>query len=506
MEQVIPSCAIILAHGLGEHCFPFGGNDAPRPKYACEVGNIPLVLRAIAQIQKAGISKIFVVAGFQAQVIKELVLNLPVNFHRIEDYQHGDAVALAQFLQQVNLEKDALVMNADLMTWEKDLSNLLKVYQETRQCCVLFDELHPEEDRLSWPGLILNSTADQVQAVTGQTVANQFRLSGLYIFTTDNLEKLKRVPENHQSIYIFQLLAKLKQPIYAVRSIEPLVHVDRAFDYLEANQVVMNRAVHNITMAKGIYVYETGRGEPNPEFIFPGTIIEPGSRIVFEENSYISPYRTHEAHLAAISKMNGFSVVPIRIRGDVHLQKGARIGLNSLIEGNLVLGNDSYVEDSIIEQNVLVGVRVAIRRHAVIRGRSVLGDDTRFECAADFEGVAGKGTIYMHPGQCWIVTGQRCDLGAGNFFGTWRFDSGRCSYQIGDRMVIPKSDEIANASYIGDDVRTAIGVSFYPGTRVGADTLIGAGYVTNGTLAGGYSYYIKQDKHKVKVGLVRPKK
>jgi len=104
------------------------------------------------------------------------------------------------------------------------------------------------------------------------------------------------------------------------------------------------------------------------------------------------------------------------------------------------------------------------------------------------------------------VTGQRCDLGAGNFFGTWRFDSGRCSYQIGNRTIKPKSDEIANASYIGDDVRTAIGVSFYPGTRVGSDSLIGAGYVASGTMPGGFSYYIKQDRHKVRVGLVRQKK
>jgi NDP-sugar pyrophosphorylase family protein len=446
------------------------------------------------------------VAGFQAQTIKSLVSNLPVQIHVIEDFQHGDAVAFAQFLQQANVREDVLVMNADLMTFEMDFLNLLKAYQMTNRCCVLFDALHPEEDRLSWPGVQLNSTLSQVQTVTGHVADSEFRLSGLYIFTTDNLEVLKQPSANNQPVYLFQRLQELEQPIQAVQSVEPLVHVDRTFDYLEANQVILRRAVNEISQAKGVYVYEAGRGEPNPEFVFPGTIIEPGSRIIFEENSFISPYQTRKAHLEAISKIKQFAVVPIRIRGHVHLREGAWIGLNALIEGNLVLGKNSSIEDSVVEKDVLAGERVIIRRHAVIRGRSVLGDDTRFECAADFEGVAGKGTIYMHPGQCWIVTGQRCDLGAGNFFGTWRFDSGRCAYQIDGRTIIPKSEEIANASYLGDDVRTAIGVSFYPGTRIGADALIGAGYVASGTIPGGYSYYIKQDKHKVRVGLVRPKK
>ncbi|MBN2092192.1 hypothetical protein JW964_21410, partial [candidate division KSB1 bacterium] len=97
-----------------------------------------------------------------------------------------------------------------------------------------------------------------------------------------------------------------------------------------------------------------------------------------------------------------------------------------------------------------------------------------------------------------------CDLGAGNFFGTWRFDSKRCSYLIGGRSILPKSETISNASYIGDDVRTAIGVFFLPGTRVGADALISAGYIASGNMEGGYSYYWKPENKRIRVGLVRP--
>jgi NDP-sugar pyrophosphorylase family protein len=65
--------AMVLAHGVGEHCFPFGGEKSPRPKYAFEVANVPLVKRVIEQLLAAGMEKVYVVAGFQAHVIEQIV-------------------------------------------------------------------------------------------------------------------------------------------------------------------------------------------------------------------------------------------------------------------------------------------------------------------------------------------------------------------------------------------------------------------------------------------------
>ena len=169
-----------------------------------------------------------------------------------------------------------------------------------------------------------------------------------------------------------------------------------------------------------------------------------------------------------------------------------------------MVGEGSYIEDSVVEKAVLIGDRVGVRRHSVVRGLTVCGNGSRYECAADFEGVAGNGTIYMHPGQCWIVTGEKCDLGAGNFFGTWRFDSDRSAYLIDGRPVRPWCDRVANASYIGDDVRTAVGVCLAPGTRVGADSLLGAGYQASGTLGPKKGYIPRQkDILECRVGFLR---
>ena len=289
--------------------------------------------------------------------------------------------------------------------------------------------------------------------------------------------------------------------LYTVRADGRVVHVDRPFDYLDANQTVMQQAVERIASAEGAYVYVGGEGKPDPKYIFPGCIISPGVRIVMEEGSFIGPYDTKEAHLAGLEAKTG-GVIPIRIRGSLHLGQRSRVVLNSLIEGNLVVGADSYIEDSVVEKKVLVGDGVAIRRNAVIRGQSVCGDNTRFECAADFEGVAGKGTIYMHPGQCWVVTGQGCDLGAGNFFGTWRFDEGICAYNIGGRKVKPRCDEIGNASYLGDHTRTGVGVMVAPGTLIGPDVMIGIGMLPSGRVDAGFGYLPKHKVAKVRVGLL----
>jgi len=501
----LPKAAFILCHGIGEHCFPFGGIKALRPKYAHEVGNIPLVSRIANELLALKVNRIFIVTGFRGEVIQKLFQNPPeaIRFLPVQAYAHGDGNALTEALQACDHQGDAWVVNGDLLTFGRDYPNMLSAYSRlSSQSLLLCDEFHPEEDRQSWVSLELNQSENQATRILKHSPDGKYRLSGMALFCAADIARLKAAPVSDDAVYLGDRLSALNQPFAAVKSVEPLVHVDRAFDYLEANQVLIQRAADAIQSAQGVYVYVGGEGEPNPEFIFPGTIIEPGARIVFEEGSFIGPYTTKAAHIR-YAKSSKSDVLPIRIRGHVHLQTGARIGLNAIIEGNLILGPESYVEDSVVEQYVLTGRSSEIRRNAVVRGFSVCGDRTRFECGADFEGVAGNGTIYMHPGQCWIVTGQECDLGAGNFFGTWRFDSGRCRYRIGDRVITPKCDQISNASFIGDRVRTAIGVFFAPGTRVGANSLIGAGYLPSGAMDAGYGYLAKQETMKVRVGFLR---
>ena len=73
------------------------------------------------------------------------------------------------------------------------------------------------------------------------------------------------------------------------------------------------------------------------------------------------------------------------------------------------------------------------------------------------------------------VVGEHSDLGAATVCGTLRFDDGRTPHLIKGRKEIPA--EGSNATYIGDFCRTGVNVTFWPGKKVGAYAVIGAGTV-----------------------------
>ena len=507
--------AMVLAHGVGEDCFPYGGEKSPRPKYAFEVANVPLVKRVVDQLLAVGIERVWVVAGFQSHVIEQIVSesygDRPVEVIAVEHYRAGDAVAALSAARKANISGNLLIVNGDLLAFGADYRGLINAFAETggNHPVALYDELRDAEDKLSWHTAELANDGTRIARIKGRVEDGRYRLTGMYALDANTLAMSSQLAlSSSQPMYLAAALQEAISyglPIGAVRAQDEVVHVDRCFDYLDANQTIVLREVRAIAERNGAYVYRGGEGEPDPEFIFPGTIVSPGATVVCEEGAFIGPYETQEQHLAAL-KRDHPAVTPIRIRGDLYLGKGSRVGLNALIEGPVIVGENSYIEDSVVEKGVLICNGVGVRRHAVVRSLSVCADRSRFECAADFEGVAGPGTTYMHPGQCWIVTGRKCDLGAGNFFGTWRFDSGRCEYNIRGRMVRPGKEHTANATFIGDDVRTGVGVFLAPGTRVGADSLLGIGMIAHGTYDAGYFYTPKQEIVKLRVGFVRPHK
>jgi len=529
--------AMVLAHGVGEDCFPYGGDKSPRPKYAFEVANVPLVQRVIDPLLAVGMERVYVVAGFQAHAIEQIVSRAyagrPVQVITVEDFRSGDAVAALSAARKANLRGNLMLVNGDLLAFEADYRGLINAFIEMggNHPVALYDELGHEEDKLSWHTIETSSDGRHVRRVKGRVEDGRHRLTGMYAIDANSLSMSSQASLGERT-YIAAAIGEAIGagiPIGAVQAQDDVVHVDRCFDYLDANRTVLIREVRSIAERKGAYVHrapgpgldEAGGDYPDPEFIFPGTIITPGATVVLEEGAFIGPYDTRAGHLAALKGIHARRVtrsrasattrraaepamIDIRIRGDLYLGKGSRVGLNALLEGNIVVGENSYIEDSVVEQGVLIGSGVGVRRHAVVRHGTVCGDRSRFECAADFEGVAGPGTIWMHPGQCWVVTGRNCDFGAGNFVGTWRFDSGRCEFRIGNRAVKPGKNGIANASYLGDDVRTGVGVFLAPGTRVGADSLLGIGLFAHGTYEPGYFYTPKQEVVKLRVGFVRP--
>jgi len=509
----LPRTAVVLAHGRGDHCFPYGGQGALRPKYAMEVVDVPLVRRVIDALLGCGMERVVVATGFRADAVEAVVAAAArpeVRAIRVGAWREGDAPALAEILSVTGHDGPLVIVAGDLLVEAEDIRRACATWAAAPQpsIALMVDELPPEEDAASWVGVDLDG--ERVAAIRGRREVTTVRLTGLAVVPAEALPHLRAIERGREERRYLHAtwgaLAAEGLPLVATRAAGPVVHVDRCFDYLEANAVVRDRTLRGIATARGVYAYVGGDGEPDPRFIFPGTIIAPGARLVFEEGSFIGPYDTWEANQRAIRGTIGTGVLDIRIRGNIHLGRGFRIGLNALIEGDLVTGAEGYVEDSVVEPNVVLGDRVRVRRGAVVRQGSVCGAGSRFECAADFAGVAGPGTVYMHPGQCQIVTGRNCDLGAGNWCGTWRFDSGVARFLIGGRLVRPRHAWLGNTAYLGDEVRTGIMVCFAPGTRVGADTLIGMGVAASRDLEPGTYYRLRQDVEALPVAQVRPRR
>jgi len=316
--------AIVLAHGRGDDCFPYGGAKALRPKYAMEVDDVPLVRRAVDAVRQVGVEDVTVAVGFLAQAVEEVFADLPASdrprFVRVEPYDHGDAPALAAVIKQMGVDGDLLVVNGDLFAQPGEYQAVVDalIANDRKTLCALVDPLADEEDKLSWHTVSVDEGSGKIASFNGPVSDGALRVSGLYAVPAGLVGALSKAPSGGplDRCYLARHLGAMVGPkaaIVAVKASSPVVHVDRCFDYLEANMVQVHVQVNAIPQRKGVYVYRGGEGDPDPRYVFPGTMVHKGATLVFEEDAFISPYDTLEDHLAAI-KDAPRQVTPIRAR------------------------------------------------------------------------------------------------------------------------------------------------------------------------------------------------
>ncbi len=164
------------------------------------------------------------------------------------------------------------------------------------------------------------------------------------------------------------------------------------------------------------------------------------------------------------------------------------VGKNTIIqpgvvfEGRAIIGDDCVIErHAIIGDGVVIGNRCKIQNGSKIGQHSTIGNDCIIGfCAELLGGVLMDKTYFYHHGEFYGLTGERVDLGAGIVCGTLRFDDGQTSHYIHGIKEKPK--HFANATYLGDYVRTGVHVSFQPGCVVGTSSIIGTGIVASGII------------------------
>ena len=150
----------------------------------------------------------------------------------------------------------------------------------------------------------------------------------------------------------------------------------------------------------------------------------------------------------------------VHTRGPVIIAKGAVVKSGSYLEGPVLVGEGSVVGPSSylrpytsLGQNVKVGAGCEVKN-------SVIMDNAKIPHLS----YVGDSII-----------GEDSSLGAGTITANLRFDEAHVSSRI--KGLVLDSGRKKLGAILGDNVRTGINVSIFPGVKIGAGAWIGPGTI-----------------------------
>ncbi len=159
----------------------------------------------------------------------------------------------------------------------------------------------------------------------------------------------------------------------------------------------------------------------------------------------------------------------VKIEGEAKILSGSRIEGPAFIGKNSSLGPNCYIRPyTSIERDVKIGNACEIKNSIVMNGTKIphlsyVGDS---------------------------IIGAGCNLGAGTITGNIRLDGKNVRMKIKNKIV--DSGRRKLGVVIGDNVMTAINVSFMPGVKVGSNTFVGPNIVVYRDIPSGSKVLLEQ--------------
>jgi len=206
----------------------------------------------------------------------------------------------------------------------------------------------------------------------------------------------------------------------------------------------MIRAGHKIKVS-----HYSGKWQP---IKYPWHIYD-AAKILFEKEIRLRVKKGHSLIAEDLEKAE--SAV---IKGEVIIEPGVKIFENSVVAGpaylgaNSVVANNALVRESFLGEGSVAGFTTEI-------ARSYLGDK-----------------VWTHSNYIGdSIIGSNVSFGAGTVTGNLRLDEASVKIIIKDQKVDSGRQKIG--LLVGNDVRVGINVSFMPGVKIGAGSMIGAGIV-----------------------------
>ncbi len=164
----------------------------------------------------------------------------------------------------------------------------------------------------------------------------------------------------------------------------------------------------------------------------------------------------------------------VLIKGNVFIDKGAKIFGNTVLVGplyigqNVIVGNCSLVRQGIIEANSLVGARIEIARSLLL------------EESETHSGYIGD-SIFSY----------KSHAGAEFVTANLRLDRGPIYVKIGGERINTRRNKLG--AIIGENTEIGVNVSIMPGILIGKNSLIGPGTVVFENVPDNTKYYARYE-------------
>lgn len=441
--------AVILAAGKGSKLFPYADTWQ---KAALPIANRPLIRWQIDALHACGIQKFIVVINhFGSQVRQSLDGVDSVTFVEQKNLS-GTANALQCAIPHLQ-DTDFMVVYGDTLFHEGDIRTAIDQYQSNHTPLALVQSLGSQSPQ-EW--LCANISEQNIKEIYGHPREASHRLCGIYILNQDIHPYLEQNPGLMTSVEVgnmppvdSELAESISQYIQSGKTVQTVecqslfFDIDKPWHYLDASDAWLSLVCSNIYESQ---IAESATISPNAE-----------------------------------------------IEGFIRVGENSVIGSGAKIKGNCIIGSNTKIIDGpIIGEHCVIGDDCEVKEYSKLEEHSAIGNKCVVGHAAEFGGILMDGAYSYHYGEYWGIIGRSSDLGAATVCGTLRFDDQNTIHRVNKRREVTSSNS-ANASYLGDYVRTGVNAILMPGVKVGAYSVVGAGVILNEDLPKGTSIFVKQE-------------
>jgi len=153
--------------------------------------------------------------------------------------------------------------------------------------------------------------------------------------------------------------------------------------------------------------------------------------------------------------------------------KTAQIEKNVQIKDNLIVGVGTLIKSGVyMEGNIKIGNNCVIGPNCYLRGLTTIGNNCHIGQAVEIKNsVIGDNTNVAHLSYISdSIIGDCVNIGAGNITANLRFDEKNIKSLVNGSIQDTKRKKLG--VIIGDNCKTGINVSFYPGVKINSDSII----------------------------------